>query len=287
MVHTITTKDGIILKGTLFTPKQVPKALVQINPGTATKTSFYIPYAKFLVENGYSVFLWNYRGFCESRDGQSLAKKDYRFSDIGRFDIPAVTGYLKDLYPKLPLYVVGHSAGGQQIGLSENNHLIDGLVAIAVSVGYYGFMPWHYRVQAYFFFYLFGPLATLLTGYVPAKRFGFMEDLPRKIVREWGEWCARRDFLFDGKFRGRTIPTGNYEALPFPVEVFTATDDTISNRRSVPVFWDHVKSQKGIRFHWYDPKDLGRKEIGHFGYFRQENKDPIWTETLEALEGFK
>src|SRR5690554_7760137 len=41
--------------------------LFRSNPGTATKTTFYAPFAEFLADNGYHVMLWNYRGFCESK----------------------------------------------------------------------------------------------------------------------------------------------------------------------------------------------------------------------------
>lgn len=51
-----TTTDQVSLAGQLIEAKAA-KAMVLINPGTATKTSFYLPFAQFLAEHGYHVLL--------------------------------------------------------------------------------------------------------------------------------------------------------------------------------------------------------------------------------------
>src|SRR5699024_5967309 len=142
--------DGVQLNGFIIEAES-PKAVVLLNPGTATKTHFYRPFAEYLAQNGYHGVLWNYRGFCLSRT-QEMARSDIEYTHIGERDIPAAITKAKTLYPELPLYCVGHSTGGQQIGLAENCNALDGLVAVAVSTGYYGGMPADYRRQAKLFF---------------------------------------------------------------------------------------------------------------------------------------
>ena len=177
--------------------------------------------------------------------------------------------------------------GAQQIGLSPNNHLIDGLVAVATSVGYPAYMPLGYRLQTYYFFWIFTPISQFLKGYVACKKFGIMEDLPSGVARDWRAWCSKPDYFFDPKFYGKSVPTGNYDRLSFPIAVFAASDDPISNQKSVPRFWGHVKSSLPITFTWYDPAILGQKAIGHFGFFRKENRESIWEDTLDALKRFQ
>lgn len=60
-----TCDDGVIIKGTLFIPKN-PKAVVQFNGGTAIKKEFYFPFITYLAENDYLVCSWEYRGSGES-----------------------------------------------------------------------------------------------------------------------------------------------------------------------------------------------------------------------------
>lgn len=273
------TKDGYILKGNLFSNDQA-KAVVILNPGTATKTSFYEPFAKYISDHGYHVFLWNYRGFCESKTTE-IKNSSIRFSDIGQKDIPAVIEKMKEMFPHLPLLAVGHSAGGQHIGLASNNQELKGLIALAVSAGYFGNMPSGYKMKALYFFKIFTPVMNLFYGFVPAKKFNIMEDLPYPLAKEWGEWCTKSDYIFDSKFWGVTVPKGNYEKLPFPVKVLTALDDEISTPKNVENFWKHVHSEKGIEFKTYDPKNFPKKRIAHFGYFRKENKQ-IWDDVVSG-----
>lgn len=186
--------DGTPLNGFII-PADNPKGVVLINPGTATSTHFYRKFAEYLVAHGYHVMLWNYRGFCISRT-QSLKNSAIEYTDIGTLDIPAAIGKAKEIYPNLPLYCVGHSTGGQQVGLAENCNQLEGLVAVAVSTGYYGGMPPGYRRQAKLFFKVITPASNALFGYVKAKKLNLMEDLPPKLAKEWGQWCAKPDFMF-------------------------------------------------------------------------------------------
>src|SRR5690606_28105552 len=105
----IKTKDNYLLRGKYFKAKNA-KAVVMLNPGTATKSEVYYPFAEYIASQGYHVFVWNYRGFCESKNG-SLKNSPIRYSDIGYVDVPAVIEKLKTDDPDLPLYAIGHSAG--------------------------------------------------------------------------------------------------------------------------------------------------------------------------------
>lgn len=275
--------DGVVLKGQLIQAKE-PKAIVLLNPGTATKTSFYIPFAQFLAEHGYSVMLWNYRGFCESRT-TSLKGSDISFSDVGQLDIPAAISKAKELFPQLPLYCVGHSAGGQQIGFAHNCNELQGLIAIAVSTGYFGSMPKDYRIKAHLFFKLIAPISTALFGYVKAEKLNLMEDLPPKLVKEWGRWCAQKDFFFAPKFAKEKPELANYRTFNFPVQVFTADDDEISTAFNVKSLWKNIKSTQPIEFNLYQASEMPKKSVGHFGYFRKANQQ-VWQDVLAKLDGF-
>src|SRR5690554_7134318 len=94
------------------------------------------------------------------------ANSDITYSDVGQWDIPAAITKAQSLYPDLPLYCVGHSAGGQQIGFAHNCNDLDGMVALAASTGYFGTMPMGYRLKAHLFFKVIAPISSALFGYV-------------------------------------------------------------------------------------------------------------------------
>lgn len=278
-----TAVDGVVLKGQVIAAKE-PKAAVLLNPGTATKTSFYVPFAEFLAEQGYSVLLWNYRGFCESRT-QSLNGSDICFADIGLKDLPAAIKKTKELFPALPIYCVGHSAGGQQLGYAENCNELKGLVGVAVSTGYFRSMPLGYRLQAHLFFKAIAPISSALFGYVKAEKLNIMEDLPPKLAKEWGRWCAKKDFFFDPEFAKKKPELKTYRTFNFPVHVFTADDDEISTDFNTKSLWKHIKSKQPIEFTRYSAKDTPNKSVGHFGYFRKANQK-IWQDVVAKLNQF-
>lgn len=275
--------DGVTLKGQLITAKHT-KAVVILNPGTATKTTFYLPFAEFLAKHGYSVLLWNYRGFCESRTG-SLKDSNIRFSDIGLYDIPAAISKAQDLFPDLPIYCVGHSAGGQQLGFAHNCNALSGMVGIAVSTGYFHTMPLAYRLKAIFFFSVICPISTALFGYVKAKLLNIMEDLPPKLAKEWGQWCSQKDFFFAPQFYQSRTASQQYQKLAFPIHIFTADDDEISTPANTKALWSHISSDIPPQFTWYQSAEMTNHKVGHFGYFRKENRT-IWQDILTALDGF-
>ncbi|MGL1958297.1 MAG: alpha/beta fold hydrolase [Colwellia sp.] len=276
----ILTKDNVTLYATLY-KSQAAKGVVLINPGTATKTSFYNPFAEYLVENGFHVVLWNYRGFCESKTN-SLVNSDFIYSDIGKYDIPAVIDKVKEMFSELPLYCVGHSAGGQQIGLAYNYHKLDALIAVAVSAGYFSYMPLAYRIKANFFFHFFSPVTGAIFNYIPAKRMKLMEDLPVGFVKEWGNWCKEKHLFFSSKFYGKSIPEGTYKNFNVPTYVFSADDDEICTDRNISNFWQHVESEHKINFIRYQSAKLPSQRVGHFGYFKKENKK-VWADILEKI----
>lgn len=276
--------DGVELKGVLLIPEK-PKAVVQFNGGTGARKEFYQPFLEYLSEHGYACCLWDYRGNGESTPAD-LSTCDYSFSDYGTKDMPAIKEYLRERFTGLPIFLFTHSAGGQQVGLIPNLDGYQGMVAFAVSTGYFRYMPLGYRLKTMYFFYLFSPISILLKGYVVAKRFRIMEDLPRNVFLEWSAWCGKKDYLFDSKFYGKSIPKGQYQQMPFPIHVIWTIDDPIANERSVTTFWSHVKSVKGITFDQLTPNALGLKTIGHFGFFNKKMKTILWDKGLNKLNEF-
>ena len=277
-------EDGVVLRGILLLPAK-PKAVVQFNCGTATKKEFYLPFLTYLAQHGYVCCLWDYRGSGASAP-KDLSKCSYTYSDYGLKDMPTIKRYLCDRFPELPFLLFGHSAGGQQIGFMDDLSHISGVVNYAVSTGYAPDMPFSYRIQSFYFFYIFTPLSILMTGYLKAKKFGIMEDLPAKVVNEWKAWCAEKDYLFDEKFYGKTLPEGNFKKFNFPIHTFWTVDDTISNEKNLRSFWKHIRSSRPITFTKLVPSDIGEKEIGHFGLFKPKVKNKLWGNVLAQLDAF-
>jgi predicted alpha/beta hydrolase len=280
----ITTLDGQQLMAALKMPETTPKAVVQINMGTAARKEFYFSFVEFLAKNGYVACVFDYRG--TGFNAEQLKNCNYEYIDYGLQDIPAVFDYLCERFPDLPKFIVGHSAGGQQIGYLPNLERVSGMVCCAVSVGYWGFMPWSYRIQTHFYFDILRPISLALFGYMKTKKLLGLENLPPRVVNTWRDWCSVPDWYFNERFYGKTVPIGRYKDIPFAIKIYSSTDDPISHEKSTKAFWRHVSSTKSIDIEVISPSDVGAKEIGHFGFFRKQFKDTIWQKILDDLNKF-
>jgi predicted alpha/beta hydrolase len=274
--------DGVKLKGVLLIAEK-PKALIQFNCGTGTKKELYLSFLTFLAEKGYLCCLWDYRGSGDSST-ENLSKCDFTFSDYGTKDMTAIKKYLNEKFPNLPLLIIGHSAGGQQIGFMENLDNVKGVINFAVSSGHYPNMPFGYRIKAYLYFYIFTPLSVLFAGYVKGKLFGLMENLPKRVVYEWRDWLEKENYFFDKKFYGKTVPIGHFKNFKFPIHTYWTSDDTISNEKNTWLFWNNVTSEKNISFTKLTPKEFGLKKIDHFGFFKKVMKDHLWQDVVARID---
>ena len=280
----VQTADKVLLNGLLLVPEDA-QGVIQFNCGTATRKEYYLPFLEVLARNQLACCLWDYRGNGGSQ-AERLSAHEYRFHDYGTGDMPAIKDFLRLRFPGLPLVLIGHSSGGQQVGLVQGLEDYSGMIAIAVSSGYSPNFPLNYRLKARFFFEVFGPLSIALSGYVKSKPFGIMENLPRGVFQEWKDWCSEPDYLFSSRFLGNTIPRGSYHDMPFPIHVITASDDEICTEANLRNFWKHVKSEHGISFDSVTPAELGLKRIQHFGLFHRRMESLYWNRIVEVIRSF-
>ncbi len=278
--------DKFELDGLLLEPEGEVKLAILLNSATATPKTFYISFASFLAENGFAVLLYDYRGIGGSIPKTGLKGFDVKYLDWSQLDMTAAMEYLDKRYPKKVKIIFGHSVGGQKVGFMPNLSKAKAMITVATSVGYWHFMPLFYKIQTLYFFYIIAPITHTLFGYTATKKLGIMENLPKGITLDWRRWCSVPDYFFNKEEYGITVPTGAYKDFPIPVKVYYASDDPISNERSVNRFWSNVISKHPIEIVKLNPKDFNRQEIGHFGFFNKRSNGNIWELALNDLKNY-
>ena len=121
--------DGYALTGTLFLPRGAKRHAVLINSATAVPRKIYRGFASYLAHRGCAVLTYDYRGIGNSRlpamvgynQPKSLVGFKASMSDWAAQDVTAAVRWMRERYNTLPLAYVGHSFGGQALGLIENN----------------------------------------------------------------------------------------------------------------------------------------------------------------------
>ena len=201
---TFPAADGYLLGATLYLPRGAKRHAVLINSATAVPRKIYRGFASYLARRGCAVLTYDYRGTGDSRQKslagynqpRSLVGFKASMSDWAALDVTAAVAWMRERYKALPLNYVGHSFGGQALGLLANNTEVSRALFIAAQAGYWKLMaaPERYRVYAMLNFV--GLPLTRLLGYTPGWS-GLGLDLPKGVFLQWVGWVMSERYLFD------------------------------------------------------------------------------------------
>ncbi|MCC8981364.1 alpha/beta fold hydrolase [Bradyrhizobium acaciae] len=279
--------DGYPLAATLFLPRGRKRHAVLINSATAVPRKVYRGFAGYLARRGAAVVTYDYRGTGDSRPmaatglnkPKSLAGFKATMADWAALDATAAVSWMRERYRDLPFAYVGHSFGGQALGLLANNTEIPRALLIAAQAACWKLMasPERYRVVA-FMNGIGLPLARTL-GYVPAWA-GLGMDLPRGVFEQWRGWVMRERYLLDDT---TLAARENFAKYKGKLRAFSVTDDSWATRPAVELlcsaFTATTPEIVSIR-----PADACVSKIGHFGFFRSDHRDTLWRGAAEWLE---
>jgi len=271
--------DGRELSATWFAAPARRGVLV-INSGTGFPQTFYFKLAIYATERGYDALVYDYRGMGGSAPAD-IAAETARMSDWGLLDMRAALAAAADRAAGAPLATLGHSIGGQFLGLLTNHALARAHVQIATSVGYW---PWEqapFRYLAWWFWRVHGPLMLAFKGYVPTGGGWAGLPLPRDVYKEWRRWCLRPGHF--GPDLETYLADNVFAQIRAPLLTVGFTDDPIATRRTVEAinaFFPHAQRES----RWYGPGDAGGRRIGHEGFFASRNRDTLWRPVIDWLD---
>jgi len=274
----IRCSDGIVLAGTRYIPGTI-KCAVLICPATGIKRRFYISFAKYLAEQGYGVITFDNRGVGGSLNGD-LNAINASLINWGVLDMSAALEELKTSFPGQSYHIIGHSAGGQLVGLMSNATEISSLFNFASSSGCLRNMQFPFILSASFFMNVFIPLSNLLFGKANCQWVGMGEPLPKLVAKQWSKWCRGKGYV-ETDF-GKDVTNHSYDVLNFPSMWVHATDDEIANLENVKDMSRVFKKSK-VEIVTLDPKEMGLQQIGHMGFFSSKKKN-LWRLAVDWLE---
>jgi predicted alpha/beta hydrolase len=271
--------DGRELAGHWFAARD-RRAVLVLNPATGFPQTFYFRLADYAAERGYDTLVYDYRGMGASAPAD-LASETCRMSDWGLFDMRTALATAAVRAGDLPVATLGHSVGGQFLGLLTNHALARAHVQIATSVGYW---PWElapFKYLAWWFWRVHGPLMLATKGFIPTGGGWSGLPLPRGVFEEWRRWCLRPDHFGPDL---RTYLSDNvFSEIRAPLLSVGFTDDPIATRRTVAgldAFYPNARRES----RWYSPGDVGSPKIGHDGFFASRHRECLWRPVFDWLE---
>lgn len=275
----IKCKDGELIAATLYSPNQAPKGAILVAPATGIKRQFYGNFAKCLAENGYGVICFDNRGIGGSLSGK-IKNSNASLQCWGEQDMSAVLEQLKVNFPNTKYHLIGHSAGGQLVGLMDNALELNSIFNFGCSSGQLNNMSFVHKIKAKFFMNFFIPVNNLVFGYTKSQWVGMGEPLPKNVAKQWQNWCNGQGYVKEAF--GKTVFTHFYDELAIPSLWVNAIDDEIANNANVADMLS-VFPKLNAKTLTLNSKDYGLNEIGHMKFFSQKSQ-VLWNLTLEWLE---
>ena len=277
----ITCVDQFDIAATIYSPKKALKGAVLIGPATGIQRQFYANFAAYLADKGYGVFTFDNRGIGDSLVG-SVSESKASLQCWGEKDMPAVLEQMKSTFPNTKYHLIGHSAGGQLVGLMHNAKDFTSIFNFACSSGQLKNMSNAYLVKAHFFMNFFIPVSNRLFGHTKSQWLGMGEPLPKAVAQQWREWCNNEGYVKTAF--GKTVHTHFYDDLSTPSIWLNAIDDEIAidaNVEDMLRVFTKINAEKLT----LSAQDYALDEIGHMKFFSRKSQI-LWVHALNWLEKF-
>jgi predicted alpha/beta hydrolase len=274
----ITTTDGVVISATEFTPDQANGKVILMNAATGVQQYFYFNYAQFLANKGYTVYTYDYRGIGKSVVG-NLKDSKANYSDWGSVDFSSMFLHLKNAHSDKKYYLIGHSFGGNCLGMSAYAHEFEKIVTVSSQNGYWRYFPSSKQGLILFISKLSMPILSRIMGYYPSKIKGLGESLPKGVGLDWAK-VLTHPLSVESLVSGTT---NFYKKIKSDMLMISIEDDWMASRLAVDKLAEAFSSANIKRRH-ISLSETGNKSIGHLNFFRKSFQENLWEIPVDWLE---
>jgi predicted alpha/beta hydrolase len=277
---TITAADGYPLSALFAIPVAESCGTVVLSSATGIKKEYYARFALYLVQNGYRVLLYDYRGVGQSAPANLKSSASY-MHEWGTMDMNAVLNFLVEEKGLTDIIWLGHSIGAQLVGCLENKHHIKKVVSLSAAVGYWGYFPFPMNMVVCTLWYIISPILVKIYGYGTMRKVGWGEDLPKNILMEWRDWCM-------SKYYYRQFLQAHYKMDKFynftrPITALYMSDDYIANDKTAPLMKEFFPNAP-YEICKIPIKKYTTDKVGHTGIFRKKFENSLWPVLISTIE---
>jgi len=190
----------------------------------------------------------------------------FDISVLLEFDLASLIQTIQQRFPQSPIWLGGHSLGGQMALLRAGAHPegIAGVILIASGSVHLPCYSWKLRMGVRALVYLSSAARPLL-GYFPGARVGFGGREASGLMRDWSH------VAMTGKYRLRGSDT-DYEqlmhSLKIPVLAISFAADAWSPYRAAKALLDKVPGKSSVHWHW-NASDTAGVAVDHYSWIKQ------------------
>ncbi len=267
-VLSITAADGHRFEAVLFRAAVPVAPVLVFLPALGTPARVYRGFAAAMAAEGVQVCVPDWRGMGSS-SVRASRRHDHGYRELVEVDVPALLTRLATLLPGAPLWVGGHSLGGQLSTLvaAREPERVHGLLPVASGSVYLGCYAPKLR-HGIRMLGLLSAVTGAVLGHFPGQRIGFGGREARGVMRDW----------LHVAHTGRYEPAGSrfdYEAalgrLALPVLALNFKADSWAPEAAARYLLDKLPLCQREQWTWGDV-DTGGQHLDHFSWTKQPQR---------------
>lgn len=266
----LTTRDGRALAACEY--GHGPRAVL-IAGATGVPQRFYARFAQHLATRGLRVLTLDYNGIGQSRATNASPRGMRSWAEE---DLDAGIGHLRGATPAIA--VIGHSFGGQALGLCPSNAAVCALVGISAQSGQWRLWDGRHRLWMWAMMHLVLPGVLAVRTDVPGGLLG-PDPLPGPVVREWTRWCRGPHYITDEQ--GQPLRAG-FAGWTGSARFYEITDDARYAPPRAVAELASFYARAEVEILRRQPQDWGVDRLGHFDFFRPAARAG-WDEVADWL----
>jgi predicted alpha/beta hydrolase len=276
VARSILATDGRVLTARVYESPAAPRFDVLMLPGVGVPQRVFRHFGAWLAEQGARAVSIDYRGIADSR-GAAPTGHDASLRIWAERDAVGALRYVEASGGGRPVFLLGHSFGGQALGFSDEFRRLKGALLIGSQLAPTQHWDGFERFKVCLYWNVILPIASAFFSYVPGWT-GIGEPIPAGVAREWARWGRSREWLLSH------VPeaSARYAAFDRPLRAYAMLDDQLAPPRAVADLLSRFDSAPVERID-LDPRQLGVARLGHVGPLRPAQAG-LWPEMLAFFE---
>lgn len=259
------------------------KGLVIFLPALGVNVEYYRGLCDAWAQRGHRIAAIEMRGMKQS-SVQDVKRHNFGYNEVLNVDLPALIATLANAAAAEPVYLAGHSLGGQFALLyaSRAAHRIDGVILVAGGSNHFASLAsWWAQRKRWFGFWSIRWLGRLL-GFFPGDKLGFGGRQPLNLMLDWSREGLTGRYQVIGD---KTDYNAALAGITTPVLLVSLSGDPLVPRSSADALAGKLKQARVTQIE-LQASDHGLKAFSHFKWVRQPQPvlDPVqaWMQAQAA-----
>jgi len=263
----VCANDGVSSSYEILDVPNSKRGVFILLPAMGVPSRFYRPFAKTLNVQGYSVVMTDLRGVGSS-SVRASRHQNFGYEEMISLDIPTLIKEVKQDYTDQPIFLIGHSLGGQLSCLHQSccqqSERVDAIILIGAPSVYYKGWSFPFNFGALVFTHSSWILSKVM-GYFPGNRLGFGGRQSERVIADWANFSRTGQFNLSKSERDYDLALSkldiNILCLSFADDHYApqkTVNNLINKMPGAAICHDHLTSRQ-----------LGSTSVDHFNWIHR------------------